>query len=60
MTQALADVFAAGIAEHPEDWHMLQRLWLSDLETSAPREVIEPRGTSETSAPREPRTRETS
>ncbi|WP_307717905.1 phosphatidylinositol mannoside acyltransferase [Streptomyces sp. V4I23] len=32
MTQALADVFAEGIAEHPEDWHMLQRLWLSDLE----------------------------
>ncbi|WP_078901690.1 phosphatidylinositol mannoside acyltransferase [Actinacidiphila yeochonensis] len=31
MTQALADVFAAGIAEHPEDWHMLQRLWLADL-----------------------------
>ncbi|MEV6172162.1 phosphatidylinositol mannoside acyltransferase [Streptomyces sp. NPDC051954] len=32
MTQALADVFASGIAEHPEDWHMLQRLWLADLE----------------------------
>ncbi|GAA2942245.1 phosphatidylinositol mannoside acyltransferase [Kitasatospora cinereorecta] len=32
MTQALADAFATGIAEHPEDWHMLQRLWLSDLE----------------------------
>ncbi|WP_189930544.1 phosphatidylinositol mannoside acyltransferase [Streptomyces sulfonofaciens] len=32
MTQALADVFAAGIAEHPEDWHMLQRLWLADLD----------------------------
>lgn len=31
MTQALADVFAEGIAEHPEDWHMLQRLWLADL-----------------------------
>jgi lauroyl/myristoyl acyltransferase len=30
-TQALADVFAADIAEHPEDWHMLQRLWLDDL-----------------------------
>ncbi len=30
-TQALADVFASGIAEHPEDWHMLQRLWLADL-----------------------------
>ncbi|MFF5335948.1 phosphatidylinositol mannoside acyltransferase [Streptomyces sp. NPDC013181] len=32
MTQALADAFALGIAEHPEDWHMLQRLWLADLE----------------------------
>ncbi|MFF3764018.1 phosphatidylinositol mannoside acyltransferase [Streptomyces sp. NPDC001922] len=32
MTQALADVFATGIAEHPEDWHMLQRLWIKDLE----------------------------
>ncbi|GAA2979456.1 phosphatidylinositol mannoside acyltransferase [Streptomyces fulvorobeus] len=32
MTQALADAFAIGIAEHPEDWHMLQRLWTSDLE----------------------------
>ena len=28
MMQAVADVFAAGIAEHPEDWHMLQRVWL--------------------------------
>ncbi|WP_328924751.1 phosphatidylinositol mannoside acyltransferase [Streptomyces sp. NBC_00190] len=32
MTQAVADTFAWGIAEHPEDWHMLQRLWLDDLE----------------------------
>lgn len=32
MTQELADAFAGGIAEHPEDWHMLQRLWLKDLE----------------------------
>ncbi|MFD4010455.1 phosphatidylinositol mannoside acyltransferase [Streptomyces albidoflavus] len=31
MTQALADAFAEGIADHPEDWHMLQRLWLADL-----------------------------
>ncbi len=37
MTQALADVYAAGIAEHPEDWHMLQRLWLADLEPREPR-----------------------
>ncbi|UUN25829.1 phosphatidylinositol mannoside acyltransferase [Streptomyces sp. FIT100] len=34
MTQALADAFASGIADHPEDWHMLQRLWLADLDTS--------------------------
>ncbi|MBL7494759.1 phosphatidylinositol mannoside acyltransferase [Frankia sp. CNm7] len=27
MTQALADAFAESIAEHPADWHMLQRIW---------------------------------
>lgn len=27
-TQRIADQFAAGIAGHPEDWHMLQRFWL--------------------------------
>ncbi|MER6805813.1 MULTISPECIES: phosphatidylinositol mannoside acyltransferase [Streptomyces] len=32
MTQALADAFATGIADHPEDWHMLQRLWVKDLD----------------------------
>lgn len=32
MTQAMADAFATGIADHPEDWHMLQRLWLKDLD----------------------------
>ncbi|MER5543570.1 phosphatidylinositol mannoside acyltransferase [Streptomyces sp. NPDC001118] len=32
MAQALADAFATGIADHPEDWHMLQRLWLADLD----------------------------
>jgi KDO2-lipid IV(A) lauroyltransferase len=31
VTQALADRFAAGIAAHPEDWHMLQPQWLADL-----------------------------
>ncbi|MET8825388.1 phosphatidylinositol mannoside acyltransferase [Streptomyces sp. NPDC004610] len=36
MTQALADAFATGIADHPEDWHMLQRLWVDDLEPRAP------------------------
>ncbi|RAY17202.1 phosphatidylinositol mannoside acyltransferase [Actinomadura craniellae] len=31
MTQGVADAFAAGIVAHPEDWHMLQRVWLEDL-----------------------------
>lgn len=38
-TQALADVFARRIALHPTDWHMLQKLWLADLE---PRAADEP------------------
>ncbi len=32
MTQALAAVFETYIGEHPQDWHMLQRLWTADLE----------------------------
>ena len=28
ITQRLADAFAIGIAEHPQDWHMLQKMWL--------------------------------
>ncbi|MCC3772380.1 phosphatidylinositol mannoside acyltransferase [Streptomyces sp. UNOC14_S4] len=31
LTQRLADAFASGITDHPQDWHMLQRLWLADL-----------------------------
>ncbi len=31
LTQAVADRLAAGIAEHPQDWHMLQRLWLPSV-----------------------------
>lgn len=31
-TQRLADQLAVGIAAHPEDWHMLQPLWLADLD----------------------------
>jgi phosphatidylinositol dimannoside acyltransferase len=31
VTQALADRFAANIAEHPQDWHMFQPQWLGDL-----------------------------
>ncbi|WP_027343452.1 phosphatidylinositol mannoside acyltransferase [Hamadaea tsunoensis] len=28
LTQTVADEMAKGIAEHPADWHMLQKLWL--------------------------------
>ncbi|MEO3796271.1 phosphatidylinositol mannoside acyltransferase [Nonomuraea sp. B10E15] len=31
VAQRMAEVFEKGITEHPEDWHMLQRLWLEDL-----------------------------
>jgi phosphatidylinositol dimannoside acyltransferase len=34
-TQRIADDFAVSIAEHPADWHMLQRLWVSDFTTGA-------------------------
>lgn len=44
MTQRLADAFASGIAEHPQDWHMLQRLWLADLDRR-PRPPAESSGT---------------
>jgi lauroyl/myristoyl acyltransferase len=30
MTQEVADALAEGVAAHPEDWHMMQRMWLDD------------------------------
>jgi len=30
MTQRCADAFAQGIAAHPQDWHMLQRIFLDE------------------------------
>jgi lauroyl/myristoyl acyltransferase len=36
MTQALADIFAEAIAAHPTDWHMLQRVWLADVDSAVP------------------------
>jgi lauroyl/myristoyl acyltransferase len=32
MTQQTADAFAEAIADHPADWHMLQRVWVDDLD----------------------------
>lgn len=37
MTQVLAEVFEEGIRDHPQDWHMLQRVWLDDLDPDDPR-----------------------
>jgi KDO2-lipid IV(A) lauroyltransferase len=34
MTQSLADAFAESIAVHPQDWHMFQRVWVEDLDTT--------------------------
>ncbi len=34
MTQRVAEVFEPSIREHPQDWHMLQPLWLSDLRST--------------------------
>lgn len=30
MTRAVGRVFEAGVRAHPQDWHMLQRVWLAD------------------------------
>ena len=32
MSQQMADVFTEAIAEHPQDWHMLQRVFTADLD----------------------------
>ncbi|MBU4335441.1 MAG: phosphatidylinositol mannoside acyltransferase [Actinobacteria bacterium] len=32
LTQAWVDQVAAGIAAHPQDWHMLQRVFVADLD----------------------------
>ena len=42
MTQAMAAHFETGIAQAPEDWHMLQRLWLDDLAPDDPRRQAQP------------------
>jgi phosphatidylinositol dimannoside acyltransferase len=34
LTQQIADGLAEGIGRHPEDWHMLQRVWLDDRATA--------------------------
>ncbi|MGH8774099.1 MAG: phosphatidylinositol mannoside acyltransferase [Jiangellaceae bacterium] len=40
VTQALADEFGRGIAAHPQDWHMLQPLFLADLPEDDSRRTV--------------------
>lgn len=47
VTQRIADGLAAGIARHPEDWHMLQRMWL-DQRATAGRDAPAPPATTGT------------
>lgn len=47
VTQLIADGLAAGIARHPEDWHMLQRMWL-DQRTDGSTTPAEPPATTGT------------
>ncbi|GAA2052855.1 phosphatidylinositol mannoside acyltransferase [Catenulispora yoronensis] len=56
MCQQLADAYAAGIAAHPTDWHMLQKFFLADLDpakapkaakAAEPEQVAEPVRTGE-------------
>ncbi len=47
VTQRIADGLAAGIARHPEDWHMLQRMWL-DQRTDGSTTPAEPPATTGT------------
>ncbi|MGF1430608.1 phosphatidylinositol mannoside acyltransferase [Kitasatospora sp. LaBMicrA B282] len=54
MTQSMADIWAADIAEHPQDWHMLQRFWLADLPAAAPGGPTEAAGSSAPVAPADP------
>nr|WP_237509197.1 phosphatidylinositol mannoside acyltransferase [Streptomyces sp. SID8382] len=59
MAQETADAFAAGIAEHPEDWHMLQRLWLADLDggpgaSGKPGDSPDPGGPGNSGGPGDP------
>ena len=34
MTQQLAAVWETSISEHPEDWHMLQKVFAADLDAA--------------------------
>ena len=35
MMQGVADAFTGALREHPQDWHMMQRVFVDDLATCA-------------------------
>jgi KDO2-lipid IV(A) lauroyltransferase len=39
MTQQMARIFEKGIGEHPEDWHMLQKVFVADLDPARLRQA---------------------
>ena len=51
LTQGWVDVVAAGIAAHPQDWHMLQKVFVADLDPA--RYAATLATTTPTRAPRE-------
>jgi hypothetical protein len=52
LTQRIADELATGIAAHPQDWHMLQRMWLDGAgEPDVPGEADTRAGTPEQAVP---------
>ena len=52
MTQQLATVFEQAISEHPENWHMLQRLFVADLDPERLAKSRNGNGTRNGNAPR--------
>ncbi|MFI2648240.1 MULTISPECIES: phosphatidylinositol mannoside acyltransferase [Micromonospora] len=48
VTQRIADGLAAGIARHPEDWHMLQRMWLDQRTDGSTASAAPPAATTGT------------
>ena len=42
ISQAWVDLWAQGIAAHPQDWHMLQPLFWEDLDHSRLQDADEP------------------
>ena len=41
ITQGIADAFSIGIREHSVDWHMMQPVWLADLDPTRRRQAVE-------------------